>query len=118
MQTLADLILETDVYKRFPGLFVEDELRLARKRGEIAYYPRGRATYYTEADLVAYIKGRRVECQRMENSPVDPERVVPRDSSRSVNTGSVMSLAGRRSTATSMTPELERLAENRLNSET
>lgn len=79
MNSLADLILESDVYRRFDGLFTSDELRQARVNREIAYYPRGRAFYYTEVDLVAYVQSKRVEATRQANKALDPSREIPRD---------------------------------------
>ena len=101
MERLSDLIAESAVYERFPGMFIEGELREARKREEIAYYPRGRTIYYTEADLVAYVKAKRVQPCR--NEPLDPTRSVPTDSTSTADTRSERSGARIVSIATGTT---------------
>lgn len=111
MVRLADLILESDVYDRFPGLFVTDELRMARQRGEVAFYPRGRAIYYTEGDLVAYVQSKKVVPQCRDNKPLDESRPVPRELTSTPASGlvaSVIAMSGR--TTGTMKPLDERAA--------
>ena len=88
MQSLAELIPEDQVYDRFPGLFLDRELVTARKREEIAYYPRGRSIYYVEADLIAYIQSKKVKPACESNKPLDNNRDIPREFSRLDDTGS------------------------------
>ena len=115
MQALSDLIKEPDVYKRFPGVFSEDELRLARTRDLIAFYPLGRSFYYTEADLVAYVQSKKVDpaCKER-NAPLSPDKEMP--SSSSETTGSTASRAEPTSTVIGMTPALEKRAAKLLSS--
>lgn len=117
MNTLCDLILEADVYERFAGLFITDELRLARQRGEIAFYPRGRAIYYTEADLVAYVRSKRVGACKEDLVPIDKTREVPTEYSKSEASGSGKNVIRMSTPTTGTTPKHDELAARALESE-
>jgi hypothetical protein len=51
---LEELIRESEVYKKFPGLVADKELRLARQRGEIEVFDLRTGSFYLEEHLVNY----------------------------------------------------------------
>lgn len=116
--TPDDLLSEAQVYERYEHLFVDRELREARQRGEIEFYALRAGIYYTIPDVMAYLNRRRVTACSKINAPLDNERAVPTESSRSANTGSGLSVIPRRTTAIGTMQSREELAARQLESET
>jgi hypothetical protein len=122
---LAELWSEKQVLDRFGHLFLDRELRLARKRGEIGWYDLRRGPHYTPAQLWAYLTRREKKPCR-QNGPIvedgeEPESEAPEKPSgysRSGNSGSGKKKGPTRSTIIGMTPRLEELAARRLDAET
>jgi hypothetical protein len=56
--SLGDLLSEAEVYKRYKHIFVDGELRDARKHGEIDFFWLRKGIFYTEAQLTAYLQKR------------------------------------------------------------
>lgn len=99
---LPHLLTEADAYNRFGKILEDKELRLARKRGELGYYRRKGQILYREDELLSFVKA------LLEGSYVAPCR--ENTSSSSASTGSIASRVRGISTASGMTPELEKSA--------
>lgn len=119
-----DLIHEKDVYERWGHLLADRELSEARKNGQIAFFNLRKGVHYTTADVMEYLKTRRVPACRATNEPLDPSRPAPTDTgtppSASSSTGRngssgtrVVSFTGAGTTA-----RLEQRAADQLVSET
>lgn len=56
LKTITDLMSETEVYKRFPNIFADKELREARQAGDIEWYNLRKGPHYSEDQLIAYVE--------------------------------------------------------------
>jgi hypothetical protein len=112
-----DLMHEDEVYKKYPKLFADRELREARKAGLIRWYDLRKGPHYSDAQIMEYLDSQERTLCRL-NAKLDQAKESPIVSSRSAPTG----LAERRAATTSsiigMTPLLEERAAKRLESET
>lgn len=101
---LAELIKESEVYARFPGLFADRELRQARHNGRIQFYRLRTGVFYTEEQLVDYIEQYRVDaCTDGDPLYSEPENKAVENGSRSEANGSGKRTAS--GTAIGMTPQ-------------
>lgn len=75
LKTITDLMSETEVYKRFPNIFADKELREARQAGDIEWYNLRKGPHYSEDQLIAYLNKRlRKPCQNRPLAPENPQQ--------------------------------------------
>jgi hypothetical protein len=71
LKTIAELMSETEVYKRFPSIFADKELREARQAGLIEWYNLRKGPHYSENQLIAYVQ---TKLRKLgQNRPLWPE---------------------------------------------
>lgn len=105
LKTIADLMSETEVYKRFPSIFADKELREARQTGDIEWYNLRKGPHYSEDQLIAYLNKRlRKPCQ---NRPLAPESLEAPEHGSSATNGSARKRVRLISTDTGMSPPME-----------
>lgn len=119
----SELISEAEVYKKYPNLFADRELREARKSGKIAFFNLRKGVYYSPDQIAAYLNSKvTIKCQNKllseDEKPSGPDEGAAGKSpasSKSATTGSTTpTREARSSTIAGMTPELEKRAAARL----
>lgn len=118
----SDLISEADVYKRYPDLFADRELREARQRGQIAFFNLRKGVYYSPEQIAAYLNSKvTMKCKNAtlnEDGTKGQDAEAPEKSpgySSSETSGSTTpTQKARSSTIVGMTPDLEKRAAARL----
>ncbi|SRR5579883_3420041 len=99
---LDQLIHENEVYKKWPGIFADKELREARQRRAIEWFDLRKGPHYTEAQLAAYLAQRiQRPCEKTALLDVESE---PASSKSEIN-GSGRNKKPGLSIVTGMTPE-------------
>jgi hypothetical protein len=89
LQTLSDLMSESEVYEKYPHIFADKELREARQTGELEFYKLRKGIFYREDQLIAYLEQRK---QRpCPSRPLFNSEIQSAESGSTSNTG----LAGR-----------------------
>src|SRR3954464_12634073 len=97
---LPELVSEAEAYRLF-SILEDKELRRARQDREIGFYPRKNRIFYRLDELESFV------ARKLQQSYVPP---CQKNSSASADTGSRASPAPPTSTASGMTPELEKSA--------
>lgn len=113
-----DLMHEDEVYKKYGHLFAERELREARKQRLIGWFDLRKGPHYTAEQVMEYLRTREQKPCRKAQPLVDPAAGgKTRGSSRSESIGSGERADRSSSSIIGMTPRLEELAAERLESE-
>jgi len=113
-----DLMHEDEVYQKYGRLLADRELREARKNGLIGWFDLRKGPHYTAEQVMEYLRTREKKPCQQARPLVEPVPNGKRSaSSSSTNIGSGERKAPTSSSIIGMTPRLEELAAERLESE-